>query len=64
MTPPVLHELIDEYLAFLIENAELLNGDPGAFFDKLQEFMVYLICRSYREGARRVMKNVNTINTN
>lgn len=54
MTPPILYELLDDLDAFIAQNCELLDVDADEFYRRLRRFVIYLICRSEREGRRNM----------
>jgi len=50
LTTTLVFELLDELDVFLVKHLSEINTDPDGFYDRLQEFVAYLVCRSIREG--------------
>lgn len=64
MTPPVLYELLLNLDEFLFANIRLIETDPDEFYYRLEQFICFVVSRSFREGVRLVMKNVTEISEN
>lgn len=59
MTPPVLSELLRDLDAWLYANIRLIEEVPDEFSAAAERFICYVVCRSFREGARAVLTRVN-----
>ena len=64
MTPPILHELLDELDEFIDQHQMLVDADPVAFRARLHRFVVYLICRSVREGRQHLLRQLTKVTPN
>lgn len=59
MKPPsVLCELLRDLDEWLYENIRLIETDPDEWYHRMERFVAYVVCRSYREGVREQLKRL------
>jgi len=64
MTPPILYQMLQNLHESLFEFVGLMETDPDEFYHRIEGFVTFVVCRSYREGARAVLKQGEKPNTN
>lgn len=55
---PLIGELLHDLDVWLYANIRLLTTDPDEWYRRMEYFVAYVVCRSYREGARDQRKRL------
>ncbi|HYH63310.1 MAG TPA: hypothetical protein VD866_01285 [Urbifossiella sp.] len=64
MTPPILYPMLQSLHEFMFEHVRLMETDPDEFYHRIEGFVTFVVCRSFREGARAVLKQAEKPNAN